>query len=445
MGTQTARLPIIIVQGGQWGSEAKGLVAHKLTLERAVDVAIRTGTVNAGHTVYHKNRAYAMQQLPVSWIKKDCLLVLGPGAFISPEILAREIEWIAEATNKDIHQVLDRIYIDYRCGIHLPAHTDRAHTADRHHKIGTTGKGCSEAVVDKVMGRTRSPLPLFRDWLAGKNGIWKQIADRVTDAVTLSNLYYDQGFQLLVEGTQGTLLDLHLGDYPYTSHKQTQAASWLAEAGLAPTLPLDLWLVLRTYPIRVAGNSGPMPDEISWSKLARTINDKLGVDRVDEGALKRWCNALTLARDENWPECTTADPSYWTLAQREQWPEAASELHRVAFNSLQPEDQEELKKLFEFTTVTKKLRRVANWSWPTTLHTLMLNRPSHIALTFMNYKYPELWGAGAATVMTHHHVWDEFVEQVNQASASKGAGPVGMMSFGPQLEATHMGIPSDRG
>src|ERR1019366_3082515 len=125
--------PILIIQGGQWGSEAKGLICHKLTLEKKVEWAIRTGTVNAGHTVYHGGKAYAMQQLPVSWVRPECNLVLGPGAYIHPDILMREIEWIMQAQGMSVAEVLASIFIDYRCGIHLPAHTELSRVSVRHH------------------------------------------------------------------------------------------------------------------------------------------------------------------------------------------------------------------------------------------------------------------------------------------------------------------------
>jgi adenylosuccinate synthase len=408
-------------------------------MEKKVDWAIRTGTVNAGHTVYHKGVAYAMQQLPVSWVRPECMLVLGPGAYIHPDILMREIEWIMEAQGLRLDTVLDRVWIDYRCGIHLPSHTDRAHHADRHHSIGTTGKGCSEAVMDKIKGRDQDPLPTFQAWVADKPGFWQNVARRITDTTVLMNDAYDAGDQILLEGTQGTLLDLHLGDYPFTTHKQTQAASWLAEAGLSCTLQNDLWLVMRTYPIRVAGNSGPMPGEISWPRLANLINDRQGIERVGEWALSEWNAGLALARANNYPEAPSPEPACWTQQQRQENREAASELHNEAFKLMSTKAQAELCKLFEFTTVTKKLRRIGEWDWNVAQKSLMLNRPHHIALTFANYKWPKLWGADWKRAWEGYSQWGEWVDILNTFSRKEAAsGPVGMISFGPQIEHTHM-------
>lgn len=431
--------PIIIVNGGQWGSEAKGLITHKLTVAKRVDWAVRTGTVNAGHTVYYKGQAYAMQQIPVSWVRQECNLVLGPGAYIHPDILMRELEWICNATGETLDMLLCRTFIDYRCGVHLPSHTQRSADSGRHHSIGTTGKGCSEAVMDKIQGRDRTPPPNFSNWLDDKPGFWQKINERMVDTTVLINDAYNSGHQVLVEGTQGTLLDLHLGDYPYTTHKQTQAANWLAEAGLSCTLETDLWLVMRTFPIKVAGNSGPMPGEISWAKIARQINELLGVDRVREETIRRWEGALNVVRTEWWPEVPSSEPAYWSQPDREDHREAASEMHKRAFDFLNADDQRELRMLFEFTTVTKKLRRIAEWTWPVADKSLMLNRPHHIALTFANYKWPELWGAEYHRAMGAKAQWGPWVDNLSQFSREKAAsGGVDLISFGPQIQHTHL-------
>lgn len=342
--------PIIIVQGGQYGSEAKGLITQKLTLLRQADVAIRTSTVNAGHTIWHKGRQYKMQQLPVSWVRPECKLIIGPGAFISPEILQREIDWVNEAMPEA--DVRDRLFIDYRCGLHLPYHTHLAKEADRTSKMGATGKGCSEAVMAKIRDRGKGLTTLFTDWLAHVDYI-KGL--RIVDTVAIVNEEWDHGRQLIIEGTQGTFLDLHIGPWPYTTHKQTQAASWMAEAGLSCTLPTELWLVMRTYPIRVAGNSGPLPGEITWAELA--------------------------------------------------------------YRTGQPEEM-----LTERTTVTNKVRRVAEWDWDTAKYSAMLNRPHKLAITFLNYKFPV-----RRLQMAEMNHWLGRVEDAMEC-------PVGMLSWGPNVE-----------
>lgn len=432
---------VIIVQGGQWGSEAKGLITHKLTLEKRPGMAIRTGTINAGHTVYYKGKAYAMQQLPVSWVDPQCILVLGPGAYINPAQLIKEILWIAEAQDQTPSEVIKRIWIDWRCGIHLSKHQDAALLANRHHSIGTTGKGCSEAVVGKIMGRDRDykDLPLFGIW----NNIlyadlYRELQAHIIDTISMVNRAYDDGCILLVEGTQGTLLDLHLGPYPYTTHKQTQAANWLAEAGLSCNVNKELWCIYRTYPIRVAGNSGPMPGEISWVDLTRSINAALPTPLVQEYAIEDFLRNMEEARRTHYPDLPAdvpTEPALWTAAQRSQFKEYASEIHRLALGGLAEYEKKEAMKLWEVTTVTKKLRRIARWDWDTYQYSISLNRPDHIALTFMNYAFPSLWGTQAEDITPDR--MGEVDNYVNQRE-DQAQCPVSIVSFGPQINNTLM-------
>lgn len=355
-GSGKGKKPIIIVQGGQWGSEAKGLVAQKLTNVKKVDAAIRTGTVNAGHTIWYEGKQYKMQQLPVSWVRPECMLVLGPGAYIHPEILEREIGWINDAIPGQ--DVRDRLLIDFNCGLHTPEHTERARIDNRHAKIGATGKGCSQAVVDKILGRGNGGR-LFADQYRMAPA-WSHC---FADTVRTINEWFDNGDQLLIEGTQGTMLDLHLGPYPYTTHKQTQAASWMAEAGLSCTLPTDLWLVMRTFPIRVAGNSGPLPNEITWAELAREVG--------------------------------------------------------------RPEEE-----IAERTTVTNKIRRIARWDWYQARESVMLNRPHHIALTFINYVFPKLWGYKVGDPFDVPDGFHKYMSRIWELA------PVDIASYGPLEENT---------
>lgn len=398
--------PIIIVQGAQFGSEAKGAVAARLCELRNVTHVVRTGTVNAGHTVHYAGQQYKMQQLPTGWVAPMTpLLFIGPGAYIHPEILAREIDWIETALGEK-----PSIFVDYRCGLHLPIHTERSTESGRHHAMGATGKGCSEAVIDKIKRRgDYGGVRLFRDWMdtvwaelqRGSGPHWSNALRRIefVDVARNLNLAYDEGFQILIEGTQGTLLDLHLGDYPYTTHKQTQCGNWMAEAGLSPSLPTEICLVARTFPIRVAGNSGPMGNEISWSDLAYRINSRLrefGLPpRVPESALLEFDKACEQAAKSFPLERTPAYSDYmiesWPQEQREQFTEFVSELHKRALELLPGIVAQDLRRLFEMTTVTNKLRRVGELDIDALKMSIQLNRPAYLAFTFVNYLFPETW------------------------------------------------------
>lgn len=435
---------LIVVQGGHYGSEAKGLICAKLAHDRKVDIMVRTGTVNAGHTVPYQGRQYKMQQLPVGWMRPECQLVIGAGAFVHPEILEREMQMVGDATGEGIQGVRSRLYIDNRCGLHLPIHTHRSSDANRHHSMGATGKGCSEAVVDKIVRRGMGQPTLFKDWWATQ--ATAHLAHGMfIDTARLLNKSYDRGNTILIEGTQGTLLDLHLGPYPYTTHKQTQAASWLAECGLSCTLPIELILVMRTFPIRVAGNSGPLPKEIGWDLLAQMLNDKLyKADLpalVQPWAIVDWMAKLAettaaLLRDAGAEHAMPYDPAMWRPDEKLRYASIASEAHARAWEKLDPPAQAELAKLFERTTVTNKLRRISMWDSPTAAESVMLNRPSSVVLTFVNYEFPEAWGCtrasfGALPVDVRKRIYSYIRDKQEELGY-----PISMVGFGPLEENT---------
>jgi adenylosuccinate synthase len=408
MGSSESVNKITIIQGAQWGSEAKGAVAAALCELRQVDFAVRTGTVNAGHTVIFQGKPYKMQQLPTGWAVEGVSrpeLIIGPGAYIHPWILAREIDDLL-AVGLDVANL---VTIDYRCGLHLPEHTDRSSASGRHHSMGATGKGCSEAVIDKIKGRGKGGLT-FHEWMRlearnrdrGDSLYSKLSRVKFADTSQILNRMWDVGAKILIEGTQGTFLDLHLGPYPYTTHKQTQVGNWMAECGLSPSLPTEIVLVARTYPIRVAGNSGPMPKEISWVQLSERINEKLAADglppRVQPGSLREFEDACETAAHVLWKEEAYRldldlgwEIESWTQEQREQYPQFVSELHKTALEMLPPIVVEDLQRLFEMTTVTNKLRRVAELDVNMLKQSVQLNRPAYVALTFANYIEPAAW------------------------------------------------------
>lgn len=410
--------PIVIVQGGLWGSEAKGAIAGYLCKQRNIDYCVRTGATNAGHTVIYNGEAVKLQQLPVGFVNPGTKLVLGVGSLIDPVILEREIALLSRLTGTDIKE---RLFIDPRAGIHLAVHQTRSADSGRHHRIGATGKGCSEALIDRINGRGTGGKHLFGD-IASEDDF------NFTDTEALLNNAYDGDASILLEGTQGTLLDLYLGPYPYTTHKQTGPGQWMLEAGLSPALQTEIVSVVRTFPIRVAGNSGPMPCEISWMKLARDINTRLhskGMpSMIRASSIESFEMALKIAsKDFSIPEGSDGTDQH--LWDRVRYDVALSELNTAAWKMLPVGIQEKLGKLFELTTVTKKLRRIARLDGPTLADSVRQSRPHWIALTFMNYLEPENW---FRTDMDADAFDSPFVNWVNEFA------PVKLLTYGPADE-----------
>lgn len=396
--------PIQIVVGGQFGSEAKGAIAAYLCVRDNVDFACRTGATNAGHTVVYTDAAgvahrCAMQSLPVGWVNPHTRLILGAGTLIDLDILEREIDQVSSLTGED---VLDRLFIDHRAYIHVKSAGERSTASGRHHAIGATGKGCSEALMDRI--RLRGLLDLTIGRCAGRGEIPIRLIPRLFDTERLLNQHYDDGDLIQLEGTQGQLLDLYLGPYPYTTHKQTGPAQWMLECGLSPALPTNIVMVVRTFPIRVAGNSGPLPNEISWSELTREINSKRVRAHlspiVDENAVARFEDAVRQATTDSLltvpSESDGLDQHLWSARDRTTHRIAVSELHRIALASMSTADVAELSRLFELTTVTKKLRRIARLDYAQLRVAARQIRPHQVAVTFMNYVFPERWATGDA-------------------------------------------------
>lgn len=414
--------PIIIVQGGQYGSEAKGLVAGFLCKERSIEYAVRTGATNAGHTVHYNGKPVKLQQLPVGFVNPRTSLVIGPGALIDTEILRREIEMLSSITGTDIRR---RVFIDSRAGIHLPEHTGRSAVANRHHAIGATGKGCSEALIDRIRLRGRGH-PLFGSTVESQDY-------QLTDTEELLNTSFNGGASILLEGTQGQGLDLCLGPYPYTTHKQTGPAQWMLEAGLSPALPTEIVAVMRVAPIRVAGNSGPMQGEVGWPLLVRSMNEHRAYHGlpalVPESSLQAFEGAVrtvarAMAEDGLHPSGSDGlDQHEWPQWKREQYQVSLSELHARAIKSLPADVVADLMEVFEMTTVTAKLRRIAEWSSDQAAVSARQIRPHWVALTFMNYLHPEKWYTEDAT-----EAWDSPFIKI--AEGQMGV-PVRMVSYGP--------------
>lgn len=385
--------PIIVVQGGQYGSESKGAIAAHLAAHRYAKVAVRTGAINAGHTVYYKGKPYKMQQLPTAWVVSGVKLVIGPGAYIHPATLSNEVAQIATALGVPMADVIDRIAIDYRCAVHTESNERSSEQSNRHHLMGATGKGCSQAIVSKINERGRNSV-LFRDTIySGKY--------RLMDTVEYLHGAYDEGDQILIEGTQGHELDLHQGPWPYTTSRMTTSANWVAEAGLSPSMEYSIVLVVRTFPIRVAGNSGPLPNEISWPELGRHILNKKGsnpnVPLFYEEDLTAFERAVTVAaRRFSLPEGSDGNDQHkWSEEHRVKYRVTLSELNASALNLLAQMEEptyERLINFFELTTVTRKLRRIGQIDTERIRKVARLERASSLAVTFLNYDHPYLWG-----------------------------------------------------
>jgi len=250
-----------IVVGGQAGSEAKGAVAGYLAAEQKNLLCIRVAGPNAGHSVVHPvtGRKYALRQIPVGAVtNRDAYLAIAAGSEIDPYVLHEEINWLEQ----EGIPVRDRLFIDPAATWLTQAHKDRETTAALTARIGSTGKGIGAARAARIMRdavTVGQAEPEFRQF-----GIVDQVS-------AIAHSYLTKGATVQIEGTQGYMLGLHTQYYPQVTSSDCTAIDFLAMARVNPWWvaehELETWVVFRPYPIRVAGNSGPLKDETTWEEL----------------------------------------------------------------------------------------------------------------------------------------------------------------------------------
>jgi len=226
---------IDVIVGGQFGSEGKGKVTYILANESIHKCVARIGGPNSGHTVKGK----VLRQLPVSVLIDRGVSIIGAGSYIDVNILEEEIS---------IHKPKN-LYIDSKAVV-----IRRAEKSSLRDNIGSTLTGTGEGVYDRV---SRNDTIFIKSY--------KNFAKYIVDTEAIQDVI-SKG--CIVEGSQGFgLSNIHTPYYPYCTSRDTTAAGFISELGVSPLDVRNIYLVIRTYPIRVAGNSGPLPFEISWEHI----------------------------------------------------------------------------------------------------------------------------------------------------------------------------------
>lgn len=248
-----------IVVGGQAGSESKGRVAGFLAGIRPGAVVVRVGGPNAGHVVYDQaGNRFALRQVPVGAVHPEVsALVIAPGSEVDPVVLAQEINELEAAG----HEVESRLWVDPLATLLTKANQDAERYSDINARLGSTAKGVGAARAARLW-RT---APVVRD-LIKANWVRRFEPSLMTDLSVAAES------DLVIEGTQGYSLGLHTDNYPFTTSGDCRAIDFLSQVGLSPWAAvrhktLHIHVVSRPYPIRVAGNSGPMANETTWTEL----------------------------------------------------------------------------------------------------------------------------------------------------------------------------------
>lgn len=284
-----------VVVGGQYGGEGKGKISAFITRQEKIDVCIRCGGPNSGHSFVSDNGdTVLLRQLPTGYIRSQTRLLIPAGALIDLEVLKNELDSLGLDAR--------RVGVDRNAMIIEESDKTREAALQLHERLSSTLCGVGSAVSRRALRNADVRTAA----LAAKEIHW--LAELITDVSEEANSALDGHKKVLVEGTQGFGLSLyHADSYPKATSRDTTAAGFLSEVGLSPRLVTEIVLVLRTFPIRVAGEqAGPMKDEITWEILQQesgypcpiqemtTVSKKLRrVGRFDWEATKR---AVTVNR-----------------------------------------------------------------------------------------------------------------------------------------------------
>ena len=258
-----------VILGVQWGDEGKGRIVDYYAKDYDM-VARFGGGDNAGHSIVVGDTALALRVVPSGVMREHVELFIGGGTVISLSGLVAELDAL-----KKLGIDLSRIKISDRAHIVFPYHAERdvqTETALGEHAIGTTGRGIGPAYADKAaragirFGDLRDTTRLARmlgpreNLLAQTRAYAERVLPHVVDGVEYIHTALENGKRILIEGAQGTLLDVGYGTYPYVTSSHTIAGGACTGLGIGPSAIGRVIGVAKAYSTRVGG--GPFPSEL---------------------------------------------------------------------------------------------------------------------------------------------------------------------------------------
>jgi len=281
-------MPAIAIIGAQWGDEGKGKIVDLLA-EKAGVVVRFCGGDNAGHTVVNPQGEFRLHLIPSGIFYPQVVPIIGNGVVINPEVLIAEID---QLNQRGVDT--SRLFISDRAHLIMPYHVllDGLEEELRGGKaIGTTRKGIGPAYADKtarlgirigdlldkgaflerlrfileykniILTKIYEASPLSLDEIYSEYCQYgERLAPHIREATAMVEEALGRNELVILEGAQGTLLDLDFGTYPYTTSSSPLAGGGCVGAGLGPTGINRILGVFKAYCTRVGG--GPMPTEL---------------------------------------------------------------------------------------------------------------------------------------------------------------------------------------
>ncbi|HKQ69055.1 MAG TPA: adenylosuccinate synthase [Polyangiaceae bacterium] len=295
-------MPTVVIVGAQWGDEGKGKIVDFYT--ESADLVVRyAGGPNAGHTLVVGDDKLIVRLIPSGILRPQTRCILAQGMVIDPAVLVSEMD---ELDRRGLAPAT-RLFVSDRAHMILPYHVTidglREGSGSGSLTLGTTKRGIGPCYEDKA-ARRGLRMGLLRDLNKAAEVIEKalhawaptlralgaevptvasivlylgplaaRIAPQLAETSRMVSDAIEAKKSVLLEGAQGTLLDIDHGTYPYVTSSSASAAGAAAGAGVGPTRIDAVVGITKAYATRVG--SGPFPTELS---------DKTGDRLREDGA-----------------------------------------------------------------------------------------------------------------------------------------------------------------
>ena len=282
-------MPVVVAIGAQWGDEGKGKIVDHLA-ERAAMVVRYQGGNNAGHTVTIGDTVLKFHQVPSGITRPQVAAVLGHGMVINPPALVEELDIIeSEGISTSNLHISGNAHVVMPYHLLLDACEERLRGDGA---LGTTKRGIGPAYTDKIARRglriqdliaperfaRKTALALKRvnaeltqifgeqpmsvdDIVAQYAPAAERLAPFVKDTSLMIHQALSRGANILMEGAQGTMLDIDTGTYPYVTSSSPSAGGACYGTGIGPTEIEHVLGVVKAYTSRVG--QGPFPTELT--------------------------------------------------------------------------------------------------------------------------------------------------------------------------------------
>ncbi|MBO7475872.1 MAG: adenylosuccinate synthase [Campylobacter sp.] len=289
-----------LILGVQWGDEGKGKIVDMICAD--YDFVCRSGGGhNAGHTIWVNGTKYALHLVPSGILNKNTINIIGNGVVVNPDVLITEMA--------QFENLQGRFFISEKAHLNLSFHSliDQAKEKLKGDKaIGTTGKGIGPAYADKInrtghrVGELLEPEKLSealsRDFAANKYifdtlginlpsklEIYEELkrfkntlAPYIADTTNMIWKALSENKKVLVEGAQGSLLDIDHGTYPYVTSSNTVAAGACSGLGLSPKDIGKVICIVKAYTTRVGNGAFPTEDKGTQGDIMCEVGKEFG-------------------------------------------------------------------------------------------------------------------------------------------------------------------------